>query len=351
MVFFLAEDQELSWFVNHCQGATDLKFSKNKMNALKKLRSLVNLTPGTVIHSHSFQPGVWGRFFHSRSSIGFLSTVHSPYPYFLKNSFADRIKAFTEQYSINRVHHPVVAVSQAVRQHLLDQTQIDPELIQVIRNGLDIRSLPTDSKLDPGIREKVGLKPQEKMVVAVARLSFEKGGDVLLRAWQILVRGRGDLKLVVVGDGSELEKLQKMAGELEIQNSVFFAGFQSDVYSWLSGADLFVNSSRFEGLPMSILEASVLRIPIVATAVGGVPEVIQDGATGILVESENPKALAQAMASALDHPARAKELAEAGWRHVIANHDIRDTVKEYEDLYRDIHLRLGFLEEEKKVLQ
>lgn len=346
IVFFLAEEHELNWFTDHCTSAIDLRFGDNPLKALFWLRSLVNQQRGTIVHSHSFQPGIWGRLFHSRTQVGFLSTVHSPYPYFLQNNLGDWFKTQAEQFSINRLQRPVVTVSEAVSRHLLTHTRIKPELVQVIHNGLDTRTPTPVPTIDPIVRKSADLGPGERTVIAVGRLSHEKGGDILLRAWQLVTTNIKSHKLVIVGDGPELATLRNLARDLKISSSVFFACFQADIFPWLAGADLFVNSSRFEGFPMSILEAQLAGVPVVATSVGGVPEIIQDGVTGMLVAPNNPQALATAMTHSLSHRAQSRNMAKAGRLHVQRNHDIRRTVASYEKIYRGIQATLNVSDQE-----
>ncbi len=336
IAFLIGEPDEIRGFAAQGCTAVDLGFAHDPAGAILRLRATVGRQEGGLVHSHSFQPGVWGRLFHHRERTGFLSSVHSTYPYFLERTLGERVKSRVEQFSIKRVGHPVVAVSDAVRQHLLAHTGIAPELIRLIRNGIDTQVSFQPGTVDPAVRQAANLGPQDRYAITVARLSREKGTDILLRAWPAVGGKHRDLKLVVVGDGAEAGPLRELARELGVADSVYFAGFQSNVLTWLAGAALFVNPSRFEGLPMGVLEAQVARVPLVATAVGGVPEVVTDGVSGRLVAAENPVALASAMEDLLAHPERARVMAENAYRKVRAGYDIRQTVRNHEDLYREI---------------
>ncbi len=336
IAFLLAEQEELAWFARRCPAAMDLGFGRDPLRALRRLAALVNRPDAALVHTHSFQPGVWARLFGSRGRAAVLSTIHSPYPYFLGRTLPDRIKAQIETTSINRAGRPVVAISEAVQRHLLANTDIDPRLIRVVRNGLDTMAPEAEPAPDLALPGASGRATDARTVIAVARLSREKGVDILLQAWPEVVRAHPRLRLVVVGDGPEADALHELVRRTGSGESVTFAGYRPEVSSWLAGADVFVNPSRFEGLSMSILEAQVAGVPVVATAVGGVPEIIRDGETGTLVESENPAALAAAIGAVLARPEEARRMAEAGRRRVAVEFDIRRTVRSYEEIYREV---------------
>lgn len=334
VAFLIGEPGEMRWFADHGCPAQDLGYSHSPPAALARLRAAVRGLPGGVVHSHSFQPGVWGRLWYDPRRTGFLSTIHSSYPYFLERSLGDRVKSRLEQASLARAGHPVVAVSDAVQRHLLAHTRLDPQRIHLIRNGIstDVEFIP--GAVAPQVRAAIGLADGERYAVAVARLSREKGIDVLLEAWPRVAAARPELRLVVVGDGAESAALAARAAALGLGGRVFFAGFQAEVFPWLAGAAVFVNPSRFEGLPMGVLEAQLAGVPLVATAVGGVPEVVADGVSGLLVEPQDPAALGAAILRLLAEPERAHAMAAEGRRQVLAGYDIRGTVARYEELYR-----------------
>ena len=115
-----------------------------------------------------------------------------------------------------------------------------------------------------------------------------------------------------------------------------FLGVRADVADILRASDVFVLSSRVEGNPLSVMEAMAAGLPVVSTAVGGVPELVQEGATGLLVPSEDAGALAQAMQALVDDPVRRQAMGEAARQHAVAHFDIRHTVRGYEQLYESL---------------
>jgi glycosyltransferase involved in cell wall biosynthesis len=171
-------------------------------------------------------------------------------------------------------------------------------------------------------------------VVAVGRLSPEKDHPTLLRA--VALAGRAaPLRWEVAGNGPCRAALERLAAELGLGDRVRFLGEVADVPALLGRASVFVLPSLTEGLSLTLLEATARGLPVVATRVGGNPEVVVDGETGLLVPPGAPAALAGAVLRLLDDPATARRLGAAGRRRVETHFDVRRMVAEYETLYHD----------------
>jgi glycosyltransferase involved in cell wall biosynthesis len=171
-------------------------------------------------------------------------------------------------------------------------------------------------------------------VVSVARLSPEKDLRTLLRAAALAARDFPGLRLEIAGDGRCLVGLRWLAGELGLGERVTFLGEVRDVPALLARAALFVLPSRTEGISLTLLEAMARGLPLVTTRVGGNPEVVADGETGLLVPPGQPHELAAAMLSLLRDPDRGRRMGLAGRRRVEAHFEIRQMVARYEELYR-----------------
>jgi len=170
--------------------------------------------------------------------------------------------------------------------------------------------------------------------IIVARIDTLKGHDTLLTATAELKTRYPKLVILIVGDGTERSNREKLAHELGLdEKKVRFLGFRSDIPDLLAASDFFVLPSLTEGLPLSVLEAMSMKLPVIATSVGGIPELVTDGETGILIPPKDPVALAEAMARIIGDPDLRKRMGEAGYRRVV-NHFSFDTMtKKYEELY------------------
>ncbi len=166
-----------------------------------------------------------------------------------------------------------------------------------------------------------------------------KGCDVLVAAAPKIVKGIGDgrsVRFLMVGDGPQRDILVSQAGDLGVGERFSFLGFRGDVPRLLSASDLLAMPSRNEGLGMSILEAMALSLPVVASRVGGIPEVVTDDVTGILVSPEQPDELARACLALLEDRGRAREMGRAGRKAVEERFSIELSVERTARLYLDL---------------
>jgi len=226
----------------------------------------------------------------------------------------------------------VLAVCGAVRDDCVGRLGIRPERITVIHTGIDI-SDPVDAQAGRAFRRAWGIPAGAPLILTVARLSYEKGIDVLIDAAARVHAARPQARFVIVGDGPERKCLEGRIRDRGLDGVVRLAGFRADVRSILAAGDAFCLPSKSEGMPNALLEAMAAGLPVVAAAVGGVPEVITSGRDGLLVEPRNPRALADALVSAIDDPAGRIRLGRAARRTIDERFGARDVVRRYERLY------------------
>src|SRR5204862_1696003 len=166
----------------------------------------------------------------------------------------------------------------------------------------------------------------------LGRLDSQKGFDVLLRALVDVPEAR----LVVVGDGPERAALERLAAELSLAERVRFEGWREDARRYLTTFDVFVLPSRFEGFPLAVVEAMLARLPVVASAVGSVPEAVREGKTGLLVPPEEPAALAVALQRLLAAPSLRLRLGDQGRALALDRFTSAAMARSFERLYEEI---------------
>jgi glycosyltransferase involved in cell wall biosynthesis len=193
--------------------------------------------------------------------------------------------------------------------------------VRTILNGIDL------GRIQPSRPNPVG------PCVTVARLSPEKDIANLVRATAIAASRVPDLRVEVAGDGSCREELAQMSVELGVADRIAFLGEVREIAALLGRARLFVLPSRSEGIPLTALEAMAGALPVVATRVGGLPEVVEDGVTGLLVPPSDPQALAGALVEIWDDPGRADRMGVLGRERVEACFDVVRMLAEYSALY------------------
>lgn len=209
---------------------------------------------------------------------------------------------------------------------------LDKNKLWKIRNGVDVQHFsPASPTIRTDLRRALGL-PQRPTVIFTGRLVREKGIDVLLAAWQIVMQRVPDANLVIVGEGELRAVLEAQAQELDIQEHVHFAGGSDDVAPYLRAADAFVLPSRAEGLPVSLLEAMACQLPCVATNIGGTMQVLSDNVNGRLVPVEAVPALAEALVEVLTST-EAQQWAEAARQHVVDQYSLDVVADRYIQMY------------------
>jgi len=236
-----------------------------------------------------------------------------------------------------RLSTKVVVNSASVRDVLVKRDGLPPGKIRVIHNGVDLdrfASAPRDrERLFPGVGNSSKL-----IAVAANMYSRVKGHSCLIVAAGTICREVPEAIFILIGDGKERAKLERQVREAGLEKSFLFLGFRDDVPELLASCDLAVLPSESEGLPNSVLEAMAAGVPVVATCVGGIPEIIDNGQNGLLVPPENPPALAEAILRVLRDRNLAMRLARAGQERVRTHFSFDRVVAELRQLYTPVPL-------------
>jgi glycosyltransferase involved in cell wall biosynthesis len=224
----------------------------------------------------------------------------------------------------------VTGVSEAVTDFLRDAVRIPREKLSTVANGVDTERFERAAPLH---RSTFGLTDGDIVVGCLARLEPEKGHSTLLDAFARVRASCRSVSLLLIGDGGERSLLMRQAEELGLNGSVRFLGARADVPELLSSCDIVALPSRREGLPMAILEAMAAGKPVVATAVGSVPSVVQDGHTGLLVRPNDVEALATALERLINDREQCRRLGNAARELIRAQYSFSETLAHYETLY------------------
>jgi len=216
----------------------------------------------------------------------------------------------------------IVTTAEAIRQRMIEVNGFDPERVVSIPTGVDLDEF--DPGLDPGpIREELGLGPTDRVAAMVAVLRSWKRHEIFLEAAALLARTRPELRFLVVGEGPRRPNIEARIAELGLRDRVVMTGHRTDVPRILAVSDICVlTSESSEGVPQSVLQYQAMARPVAATAVGGIPEIIEAGRTGLLCPPNDPQALAAAMGRILDDPELARDLGRNARRMVEAKHSL-----------------------------
>ncbi len=231
--------------------------------------------------------------------------------------------------------HRTVLVSNAQRKKVFGGQNV--RRVHVLHNAVDIsRPMPRSAAPPRSVREIAGIPEDARIVVAVGRFSPEKGMDMLIEAFALLICQVKNVHLLLVGDGQEGPALDAQVVRHGLTGIVHFLGYSATPGDYVAEADVVALPSRSEGIPNVVLEAMAMGKPVVATTVGGVPEIIEDGMSGRLVPPEQPVLFAHGLADVLTDQELYQRFAVEGKRRVQEFFSIEARVGRLEDLYRQI---------------
>ena len=271
---------------------------------LTDLKRCINAFQPDILQSHSVKSNFLIRLARLNRRYPWLAFHHGYTAEDRKMEWYNRLN----RWSLPAARRVVVVCGPFARQMQADG--VAPDRIEILHNSVEIPEAVAPAEVQ-ALRTRLGIGPEERVILSIGRFSKEKAHIDLLHAFALLPFRNG-LRLVLVGDGPERENLNRQAAALGISSAVVFAGQVADVNPFYALASLFVLPSHSEGSPNVLLEALAAGVPIVATEVGGVPEVITDETTGLLVPPSAPDALAHAIDRALAEPAALERWTAAG---------------------------------------
>jgi glycosyltransferase involved in cell wall biosynthesis len=226
----------------------------------------------------------------------------------------------------------MAAVSGELADYFCATTGVRRARVRVVYNGIDAPRYAAPPR-DPGLAERLGIPRGAFVVGALGNLYPVKGHADLVRALGLLRERCPRMHVVLLGRGETREPLLTLAASLGVADRLHLAGFREDAAACLGVMDAFAMPSLSEGMPLSLLEAMAAALPIVATRVGGVPEAVEDGRTGLLIPPGDPPALGGALARIAEAPAWATDLGRAAQHHVREHFSLDAMVRQYQEMY------------------
>ncbi len=287
----------------------------------------------SILHLHSAHAlaiGLWASLFNKRLRLIGARRVALP----IRKNFLSRYK-----YTSPRMTHHV-AISEAIRKVMIADG-IDPERITTIHSGVDTQRLMLEKPADD-FRAQNGIPEDHLVVGVVAALTVEKGYPTLLEAAAKVLKTHDKVTFCALGEGNDREALFRQADGLGLGKRFRFMGFRRDVGAFLHMFDMFVLASHMEGLGTSILDAQSVGLPVIASMVGGISEIIEDGVSGLLAEAGNPDDFAAKLSRLIDHAALREKLGTEALASV-KNFSIERTVEKNIALYHDILKKDSYL--------
>lgn len=293
----------------------------------RPLLSLLRRERIDILHTHQFGSNVWG------SVLGRLAGVPVVVAHEHTWSFeGEPLRRLLDRELIARMSTVIIAVSRADRRRMIELEGVPPGAIRFIPNG--IAPLPPPSGHD--VRAELGIPPDAPVAVCVTLIRPQKALDVLVDAARLLARELPGLRVLIAGRGRDRERLERYVRERGLEETVSLIGLRRDLADLLAAADVAVSSSDFEGSPLAVMEYMAAGKAIVATRVGGVPDLVEDGVHGLLVERRDPEALSRAMERVLRDPKLARELGRRARERQASEFTLEAMVARVEELYEEL---------------
>jgi len=310
--------------------------SKHDPKHLKFLKEIIKEEDVKILHAHVWNPASCRFAFMAakKMKIPVITTEHDPF----KLSW---IKDLFKKHTLKGISK-IITVSEENKKVLKKLYPKHMGKITVIHNGIDITWWQsqllrfTDDDLGEIKTEVFKAKKDTLIITSVAELHERKGLKFLIKSIPGVVEKYPNTKLVIVGDGPARENLKSLIKKLKMEKHVILLGRRSDVPQILKSSNIFALPSRREAFGLVNLEAMITPLPVIATKVGGIPEIIEDGKTGILIEAENSEAFTQALTKLISKPDLRKKYAQAGYIRAKETFSAEKMAEQYEKIYSEI---------------
>jgi glycosyltransferase involved in cell wall biosynthesis len=289
-----------------------------------QIRRIIKKHHPDMIHTHGYKTNLLGFFISKLFKIPIVTTVHGLH--------SGKFRPFV-WLSLKLLRHfdRIIAVSDQIRKELKAFKVPSIKMI-TIRNVPPVKIKGNSANLN-SFREEIGIPSNAKLIGFVGRLEPVKGCIQFIRIVPEVIRNIPDSYFVVVGDGPERVALESLAKTLNVENRVYFCGFRDDPMNVFQSLDLYVIPSFNEGVPLAMLEAMSNEVPVVATSVGGIPEVIKDRVNGILVPTNNPKALAESILESFNNPNETVKRVIEAKKTIMNEYDVEKWIEKIQNFY------------------
>lgn len=312
---------------------------KGDPSVIQMLVKIIKEEKIDIIHTHGENGNFYGRIAAKiYKTPRLITTVHT----FYRETLRDRYKlswmrnfAYWQDILTSKLCDAIIAVNNSIRDNLVT-AGVNRKKIKVIPNGIDVDNYENVTSGSAELKVSLGLKGNEIVIGTAGRLSLVKNIETLLLAGKEVIKAIPEVRLVIIGDGPQMQYLKKLSLKLGISGYVIFTGWQMDITKYLSIMDIFVNTSLIEGSSFAILEAMALTKPVIATNVGGNPELIVAGETGHLTPFNDANALTSSILDILEDKDKALQMGKAGRKQVETHFHEKQMLKLTKEVYLEL---------------
>ena len=300
---------------------------KLDIRAISHIRKVLMEHDVRILHSHDYKSNLYGVLASLHLGIRRVTTAHGT----TRDSFWKKFYLYLNEKVVYRYFDEIVAVSDEIRTQL-EKIYIGRAKIRVIENGID----PTyfgSGNVDGKRICPLPIPSGHKVFAVIGRLFPDKGHRFFLQAFSRIVRSHSAVAALVIGDGPSREDIVRQVRDLGMERQVILCGVRTDMKNVYEKVDFLVIPSLTEGIPYVLLEAMIKKVPVLATEVGGIPKLIEDGVTGYLVPPGDVDSLEKGMAAMLSDPGKLEQLCENAYRIAVERYSAGAMVKRIEGLY------------------
>lgn len=324
------------------------------LRAIRQIESLIKKERYQIVHTHTSKAGILGRIAAQRAGVPIVvhtfhafgwqvaqtqdTSVQRHYLQFLKEQFFVAVERYGAAISDG-----LIAVADLNKQEAIERKVVPPEKIVTIYSGIDLERFSTCTKDRNELCQSLGLDPDRPIVGMIGRLSTQKAPLDFVKAAKQICQYNSQVQFILVGDGPLTAEVQKAIGQ---EQRIRILGFTEHVTEIFSILDVFALSSLWEGLGRALTEAMIMNVPVAATRVGGVPELVIDKETGLLSEPGDTLQLAENIMWLLDHPAEARRMSASARDRVVPAFNGRYMVEQIEALYERLLVEKGMLDKD-----
>ena len=311
-------------------------FIKDDVRAFIRLIRLINIERPDIVHTHTAKAGAVGRIAAKLTGVPIIiHTFHGhifhSYFGFFKSKFFLWLERLLAKFT-----NVIITVGEQQRREIIQYRVAEPEKVVSIPLGLDLKPF-VNMEADPNeLRLELSLPREILLVGIVARLVPIKNHLCFLESARLILNHCDNVRFLIIGDGELRTYLEQKSREFGLESRVIFMGFQHDLVKIYAGLDIVILSSFNEGLPVALIEAMAAGKPVISTNVGGVGDLILDGDNGLLVPSNDPTALAEAILYMLRHPEHRRIMGDAGRKKAYPQFDKNRLLNDIDKLYRNL---------------
>lgn len=317
------EIESLGFSVYELNKLTTGGFDKTIVTDLQQLIATHDIQ---IVHTHLYHANLFGRLAAKKASIPAISSIHNTYPK------RPKLRRRLINWYLSKSTHTLIAGSQEIKNDIIHWDHVAENKVKLIPNTVDLNSSTSELTKEQA-RDALNIPKGSIVLGTLGRLEEQKGHYLLIDTINNLVLQGFNITLLLIGDGRLRSDLEKQTKQLGLSDCIQFLGVRRDIGDLFKAMDIYIMSSLWEGLSLSLLSAMAAELPVISTQVGGVDEVLGDSKYGLVVPTEDVDSLTTAVKTLINNPSKATTFAQLGRKKVEEHYSDKNLIQFLEKLY------------------